>query len=1042
MTTAPEAPDCTMSGRPPYQLSGCDLSGKSLAGKDLAQANLQNAKLLGTSFEGVVSLAGADLTGAVMGNGTDFSGCDLSATTFSPNANFGTNAANPTRFIGATVGYRALGGTWRCVDLTDAVIDLPADLTRLEVTQCNLTRFTAPNRTLRNAHFNGVVLRGADFSRARLGNVVFGQEQGVACDLTGAKFVGADITYGVLDTCTLTRTDFTGATLNNASFLQTRMDGTHFDKCDVTTCRFSTPPRFSTDRTNLTSFRGARLNYGTILKRWSFLDLTGATIVGLDGVRDLTYLQAQYAVLTGLNLANRTLDECNLTGATLTGVKFTGAQLRNALMYGVQNTCELFRVPATSPDYQPFSTALSGGIGAGVAAVFAKFGYSLAAAQTAVHTEKPNSWWTITDTAAKARYAVISATADGVTCLTAIDPSQVTWFDGATLTAANFSPDGARRTALRGAVFSRAVVDHADFNRADLGPANPDDPTTVTQFEGASMNDAGLSEAILTGAKLGSAYLHNADLVCANLKGADLTGAQLGALSELFRARPADYDPLLAGLRGDDPVRVAAVFKNYGYQLTAGQTVVETTVAERCWTVTDKGAQRSYTVLNTTTSDKTTVLRVSTPTQAATLSGAYLPNAKLVDANLYGVTATGAQLYGRVSMDGAILDGCDLNHANLAGASIVVKTLCKVNLSYANLINAKLTGADLSRGVTLSRANLQGADFTDTQMNGVRVDNAAVSVPLTITKADVDVRIAGTHLFSVSDGATYRAVVAELQASASLRVNLTPGWTPAEIEPYVAHLDRGEMSDVAPLFADQGVDFPSSARIDRAEYHPDPTDPGPWQIVSSAPPGNYAVWHGFTARGDEALLAAPSMPNLRRVFASSDVGGTLRWQATVVEAGRDPGRWQIDNDSKNPRNTQLGYATVLVRDDSDGSGGRALAFYGTTLRVKALGPDNTEVITIYSYPPTVLCRTDGGQCGSADSPGSASYFGPDTVCPNGRKLSDNQASTPVVSWERMLRALPPPAPPACVPSPYADCPQPTLAAVFGQTRRRRRPPSP
>src|SRR4029078_8089953 len=120
---------------------------------------------------------------------------------------------------------------------------------------------------------------------------------------------------------------------------------------------------------------------------------------------------------------------------------------------------------------------------------------------------------------------------------------------------------------------------------------------------------------------------------------------------------------------------------------------------------------------------------VSTPTQAATLSGAYLPNARLVDTNLYGVSAPGAQLYGNVSLDGAILDNCDLHHANLAGASVVVKTLCNVNLSYANLINAKFPGADLSRGVTLSRANLHGVDFTDTRMNGARLDNAAVSVP-------------------------------------------------------------------------------------------------------------------------------------------------------------------------------------------------------------------------------------------------------------------------------------------------------------------------
>lgn len=1027
-----------MSGRPPYQLAGCDLSGKSLAGKDLTGADLRNARLLAASFRGVTGMSGADLTGAVMGNGTDFTGCDLSATIFGPSPDFGANPANPTRFVGATVPYRALGISWRCIDLTDAVIaDLPADLTRLEVTRCNLTGFDAARRILKNAHFNGVILRGADFSDANLGNAVFGSEQGVVCDLTAAKFVRARIGYGVFDTSTLTGTDFTAATLSNASFLQTRMDGTRFDRTDVTTCKFANPPRFSSDPARLTSFRGATLNYATILKRWSYLDLGGATIVGLDRVRDLTQLQAQYAVLSGLNLADRLLDDCDLTGATLTGVTFTGAKLCNALMYGVQNTCELFRVSATSPDYQSFSVALNDGSGPGVAAVCADHGYPLTSAQVVVRTERPNAWWTITDASTRTAWSVISAPLDGVAGLSVIDPRQVTRFDGATLTTANFSPLGHRRTTLRGAVFRRAVLDDADFNRADLGPVNPNDPATVAQFDGASMNNAGLSEATLTGAKLGSAYLHNADLVCANLKGADLTGAQLGALSELFRPRPTDHSALLAALRGNDPVRVAAVFRDYGYPLTAGRTLVETTVPERCWSVTDNATQRAYIVLNSTSSDAKSVLTVSTPTQAATLSGAYLPDARLVDTNLYGVSAPGAQLYGNVSLDGAILDNCDLNHANLAGASVVVKTLCNVNLSYANLINAKFTGADLSRAVTLSRANLHGADFTDTRMNGARLDNAAVSVPLTITKADTEVRIAGTHLFGIADSATYQGVVSELQAAASLRINLTPGWTAARIQPYFAHLDRGDMGKIGPLFDDQGVDFPPSARIERTEIHADPEDPGPWQVVSSAPPGNYAVWYGRTARGDEALLAGPSMPKLQRVFANSNVGGTLRWQATVVDAGRGPDRWLIDNDSRNAKNTQLGYATVVVRDDRDGAGNRALAFYGTTLRVKALGQNNAEQIVIYSYPPTVLCRSEGPQCGAVDSPGSASYFGPDTVCPNGRRLTDNQSSSPPVAWERMLRALPPPVPPACVPSPYADCPPPTLAAIYGRTRRRR-----
>ena len=108
------ATDC-LSGAPPYNCQRCDLSGMNLAGKDLTGAQLQHATLTGTLFKGVVSMARADLTGATMGNGTDFSGCDLTATIFGPDPDFGSNFANLTKFPAATIPYRALGepgATW------------------------------------------------------------------------------------------------------------------------------------------------------------------------------------------------------------------------------------------------------------------------------------------------------------------------------------------------------------------------------------------------------------------------------------------------------------------------------------------------------------------------------------------------------------------------------------------------------------------------------------------------------------------------------------------------------------------------------------------------------------------------------------------------------------------------------------------------------------------------------------------------------------------------------------------------------------------
>ena len=461
------------------------------------------------------------------------------------------------------------------MDLTGATIpDLPQDLSGLTVSNSNLSGIDFSGRTLTNAHFYGVVLRNATFCNGTLDNIVFAQGQ-VVCDLTGARFRGAQtrITAGVFDTSTLTDVDFTGASLSNASFLQARMDGTRFDDTDLTTCTFSVPPRFSTDPTNLTSFRRATLNFSTVAKQWSYLDLTGAILVGLATGVDLTYLQALYSVLTGMDFSNYTLNHCDLTGATLTGVKFVDAHMDDALLYGVQNSCELFRVTQGSAEYGPFLQALQDGNVADVAAAFARCGYPISGSQSAVRTDDPNRWWTVTDNSSV--YVVANVTVGPGALLIIMNPDLRTRFDSASLRGANFSPDDEQRTVLRGVIFNGATMDgDTDFSLADLGPVNPYDATTASQFKSAIMNGVGLSGADLTTAEFtGTVELHNADLASATLKGADLTGAQLGALVELFRVpktSTADYDNFLAALQTEGVGGVSAIFRSTDIPSRAG----------------------------------------------------------------------------------------------------------------------------------------------------------------------------------------------------------------------------------------------------------------------------------------------------------------------------------------------------------------------------------------------------------------------------------------------------------------------------------------
>ncbi len=896
------------------------------------------------------------------------------------------------------------------MDLKGATIPgLPLDLTFLEVMESDLSGIDLSGRTLKNAHFYGVVLQKANFTKGTLDNIVFARGERV-CDLTDANFAGAEVTEGVFDDSTLTRTDFTAASsLASASFLQTRMDGTRFDDCDVTTCRFSAPPRFSNDPANLTSFRGANLNYSTVLNQWSYLDLTGAKLVGLSPDVDLTYLEAVCAVLSGMDLSGYTLDQCNLTGATLTGARFSHAHMSHAQLYGVQNPAEVFRVLGTSSDYATFLSALQRASPSDVGIIFAKYGHPIVVGSVSVKTDNPNRWWTVRDSSSGAVFPVSNTAPSGP--LTVMDARLVTRFDSAKLDHANFSRNNNQRTSLRGAVFSGAVLDNADLSWADFGQLNPYDPTSASVFTGASMNSAGLSQANLTGAKLtGTVYLHSADMVGVTLKGADLTGAQLGELAELFRvpeSSSSDYQSFLTALEGQNLSGVAAIFTKYGHPVTTGQTSITVVVADRSWTITDSTAQTTYTVLNWTSKDNLTFLIVSTPTQAAALTSAYMPSATLVDANLYGVSAAYAYLYGSdVHLDGAILDNTTFANANLGGSSVIVKALYRVDLSGANLVNSTLKGADLTQHVTLSQANLQGADFTGTQMNGANLANAAVAVP-------VAPAIAGVYLFGIATtDQDYKAIQAELTAAQN-QVNITPSGDDQTIKKYIVDFNNGNLNDLRPAFQQCGVTFSGQAVIESTE------DPEAWQINGSTPPGDYTAWHGFDDIGNEGILARPSMPRLRAAFAANAaVAGSLRWQATIT-AGPGPQQWQVDNDSENPRNLQLGYATLLVAEDADGT----LDFYGTTLRIEQLGDNNQLQIRTVTYNATVLCPKDHTGTQNCAGDGSGSYFGPYTICPNTRTLQENQQSFPPIPWAHMLRAPSPPKPPTCVPSPYGDCPQ-------------------
>jgi uncharacterized protein YjbI with pentapeptide repeats len=121
-------------------------------------------------------------------------------------------------------------------------------------------------------------------------------------------------------------------------------------------------------------------------------------------------------------------------------------------------------------------------------------------------------------------------------------------------------------------------------------------------------------------------------------------------------------------------------------------------------------------------------------TGAAALSGAYMINVDLTDADLRSVDLTGAHAYGAATdalFVRTLLDAADFTNAILSGAVFTDASLPAAVFNGAQLVNASFDGATLTNA-KFDGAYLQGADFTTAKaVEGVSLSNAAVSTMLT-----------------------------------------------------------------------------------------------------------------------------------------------------------------------------------------------------------------------------------------------------------------------------------------------------------------------
>jgi uncharacterized protein YjbI with pentapeptide repeats len=109
----------------------------------------------------------------------------------------------------------------------------------------------------------------------------------------------------------------------------------------------------------------------------------------------------------------------------------------------------------------------------------------------------------------------------------------------------------------------------------------------------------------------------------------------------------------------------------------------------------------------------------------AKLTKADLAKADLIQANLSNADLTGANL-AKADLSGANLSGANLANADISEAKLLQVNLYRANLTGANLSEAKLNGADLVE-TNLVRANLSRADMSGARVIGATLNGATLT---------------------------------------------------------------------------------------------------------------------------------------------------------------------------------------------------------------------------------------------------------------------------------------------------------------------------
>ncbi len=444
------------------------------------------------------------------------------------------------------VDVNASGITFTDMDMTS--IDLAnADLSGLALSGSSFAGMDLQTVTL-----SGADLSGADLSNTRLDGLQLGVENGVSgcqqqdgsylenpsvtclaqANLTGASlhgtlFYGADltaVTFDVLPDIDLLQAPFGGALPANYCG-----DEDPYANNDGSDPQSRIPESMVGNRTSL---KGAHFTPSQFAPRlWRSLDLTGATISGLDSaiLSQVNYSDAVMDYIkfvapdgTRLDVSNAGFQRASLQGANVAGMDFAGSCIREARLRGIQasrtvfDNADLSQVDARYDGEQRaifdrvsmLETKLTGGDFTG-----ASFGNA----------------------------DLRDLDASGVTTFTAAQ------FDNAILRGANLSAalfDGT--SSLPAASLKSAYLENANLNNAVFKGAQLQ--SAVIYGPSVSLSGTNFTEANLTGAYLRAITTSQLTLQGAILDGAVLVNAQL--IDARLGQATTDSTPISSSLVG------------------------------------------------------------------------------------------------------------------------------------------------------------------------------------------------------------------------------------------------------------------------------------------------------------------------------------------------------------------------------------------------------------------------------------------------------------------------------------------------------------